>query len=404
MSLPNNNSRQKFVEKLLNDCSHHIEFNGHLTNHNKHAVIALERLGATEQRIQAYYEGYAQCTPYGFGLELPRKSKYVITLDNWQQFLGKRTSYSSYYDFFDAEERRLGKKLFLEQYISLLIDGWASALTHAAIHLGWALDIGNRCMMIEGVSYLAFSFISCHPERTQVRNSMMSDHLSAAQSLFYIADQWQNDSNALHNWVVELVDMDKDNSSDVHPELRRSGLQYKVAQLLKTGHPLIYNLPAWLVNNGIDTVWKQLRHCVTLIFLNEPGDFLLLHLITALHGMEEIAHALPQPLQYHVAKNFWIGFLCILFCRGTFPDKVALENLHAIYHQQVNEDLVAANLDWQEIVERAIAEEEEHNPKMVYVLKKWWQESGFQTSYHAAATVFTTTPELPKSFEIPVTL
>ncbi len=40
------------METLLNDQSYHIEFNGFLTNHVKHAVIALKRLEASPQRIQ----------------------------------------------------------------------------------------------------------------------------------------------------------------------------------------------------------------------------------------------------------------------------------------------------------------------------------------------------------------
>ena len=39
------------VETLLNDQSYHIEFNGFLTNHVKHAVIALNRLGASPQML-----------------------------------------------------------------------------------------------------------------------------------------------------------------------------------------------------------------------------------------------------------------------------------------------------------------------------------------------------------------
>jgi hypothetical protein len=40
------------VEQLLNDRTYHIEFNGHLSNHVKHAVIALAGLGASPQRIK----------------------------------------------------------------------------------------------------------------------------------------------------------------------------------------------------------------------------------------------------------------------------------------------------------------------------------------------------------------
>jgi hypothetical protein len=55
------------VDQLLSDQTYHIEFNGHLTNHAKHAVVALSGLGASPEKIKAYYDSYAKLTPYGYG-------------------------------------------------------------------------------------------------------------------------------------------------------------------------------------------------------------------------------------------------------------------------------------------------------------------------------------------------
>src|SRR3990167_1891089 len=52
------------IDDLLNDQSRHIEFNGHLTNHAKHAVVALYGLGASYKKIHDYYYHYATLTPY----------------------------------------------------------------------------------------------------------------------------------------------------------------------------------------------------------------------------------------------------------------------------------------------------------------------------------------------------
>ena len=91
------------VDTLLNDDSFHIEFNGHLTNHNKHAVIALYRLGASADKIKDYYDNYARLTPYGYALEKPKPSKHNITAANWSSYLGMRTSFSAYVFFFTTE-------------------------------------------------------------------------------------------------------------------------------------------------------------------------------------------------------------------------------------------------------------------------------------------------------------
>ena len=75
------------VDEMLGDKSFHIEFHGYLSNHAKHAVIALNGLGAPAEDIAAYVEEYARTT-YGFGLEPPTQSDIQLTEENWRDFLG----------------------------------------------------------------------------------------------------------------------------------------------------------------------------------------------------------------------------------------------------------------------------------------------------------------------------
>jgi hypothetical protein len=42
-------------QKLLSDQSFHMEFNKYLSNHAKHAVVALQGLGAPSEVIQRYW-------------------------------------------------------------------------------------------------------------------------------------------------------------------------------------------------------------------------------------------------------------------------------------------------------------------------------------------------------------
>ncbi|WP_074439174.1 questin oxidase family protein [Photorhabdus australis] len=66
----------------------------------------LHGLGINAGRIKDYYDNYAKLTPYGMGLEPPRTLKHVIDKTNWQHFLGKRTIYSSYCDYFEEEIKK----------------------------------------------------------------------------------------------------------------------------------------------------------------------------------------------------------------------------------------------------------------------------------------------------------
>jgi len=61
------------LAELLADERYHIEFNGYLSNHVKHALIALAGLGAPADRIQEYWDQYTSETPYGLQLQRAEK-------------------------------------------------------------------------------------------------------------------------------------------------------------------------------------------------------------------------------------------------------------------------------------------------------------------------------------------
>ncbi|MCP3061442.1 questin oxidase family protein [Myxococcus sp. K38C18041901] len=395
----------RWVDELLDDRRYHIEFNGHLTNHVKHAVVALVGLGASEQRVRAYYEQYARLTPYGYGLEPPRAPRHVITEASWAEHLGRRTSYASYCELMERLIQERGMDAVLARYLPRLLPGWVGAFTHATIHLGWALDIDHPWMAVEGLAYMAFSFVSCHPERIAPPPPERPREGRALDSLLRIAGRWEDPGVGLRRWVEEAIgDPETWVATGTHPELARSGLQYRIARMLEVGHPLMYETPAWLDTDELPAVWEQLYHAVTLLYLAQPGDFVLLHLITSLHAMEQIAQRLPPEQHRSVARLFWLGMLGIVFSRADFPQRATLAALGDSFQDAVDiGGPPRQGQDWEHIVARAFEEAEEHNPKLVYVLHRVWKRSGCRALYRVAAGCFTSTPELPKSFEHPPT-
>ncbi|TDB54630.1 questin oxidase family protein [Photorhabdus khanii] len=386
------------INKLLNDRSYHIEFNGHLTNHVKHAVIALHGLGISVGRIKDYYDNYAKLTPYGMGLEPPKTLKHVIDSANWKYFLGKRTSYSSYCDYFEEEIKKKGIEQVLQEYMPTLLSGWAGALTHGTIHLGWALDIDHLWMIIEGLAYMAFSYVPCHSERAFIDNSL--NDKNAFDSILRMSTLWEERKVELTDWVNSLVNNENLADTDlIHPELKRSGLQYRIARILMQGHPEIYRLPVWIETQDIEESWAQLFYVITLIYLAKPGDFLFLHLVTSLFAMKNIASRLPVEESKNIIKCYWVGMLCILFSTTDLSKPAKFSALNQAYSfKQDKMTYPVWEQEWSHIIARALEEEEEHNPKLVYVMNQLWIKYGL-TLYRAAANQFTNTPLLPPSFE-----
>lgn len=391
-------SREARIDALLADTSHHIEFNGHLSNHSKHAVVALAGLGASANRIEEYYCQYAKETTYGCGLEPKRPSRYTVTDENCLSLLGRRTSFSSWCDYFSALTEREGLPAVLEKWMPILLPGWVGAFTHATIHLGWGLDYGHPRMITEGIAYMAFSWVSCHPERQTA--SCYTGDATALDSLIAISTALEQHNTEYQAWVQRVQNGEiAPEKAACHSELKRSGLQYLIAMSVAEGHPLMDAIPVWLHHEKMDTLWLQLYYAATIIYLARPGDFVNLHLITSLYAMERIANQLPEQQHRDVVRLYWQGMMGILFSSGDFPDAQTMARLDARLKNQFDDmQKPEVQQHWQTTITAAIDEAEEHNPKLVYVMRKIGERTHGLSIYREAARAFTTTPELPDSF------
>ena len=388
-----------FIASLLDDDRHHIEFNGHLTNHNKHAVIAFYKLRAPEQRIQEFYQQYIVETPYGYGLELPKTSPVDITNQNWKTYIGQRTSFTSYCQFFENIYEQQGLETLLSEYLPDLLSGWVGSLTHALIHLGWALDVNNKRMIVEGFAYLAFSYVAIGGANLTVEHKAEKSPL---ESFLRVTKELKDNKTEIVKWQSEIIEEQQSEVfKNIHPELMRSGLQYRIAKVLGHSHPVIQTTADWMKKPS-DKVWQELYLIVTLVYLSRPGDFLLLHLITSLNAMEKVYNRLEPVFKAKCVEVCWKGILSILFNLEAVIDHDVISSLNSAYkdkYDDINDAEVARN--WSECIAEAVADDEEHNAKMVYVMLDQWQKSGGQTLFRDAANAFTETPELPKSFEQP---
>ncbi|MBF6174774.1 questin oxidase family protein [Nocardia blacklockiae] len=387
------------VSDLLDDRTHHIEFNGHLTNHVKHAVVALAGIGASEQRIRDYYRSYATLTPYGFPLEPRRPATQRVDADNWREFVGRRAHFDAYLTFFDGEVEARGVTGAVARYAPELLTGWVGAFTHAAIHLGWAVWAEHPAMVAEALAYLAFSYVrTVGDERSAGPDFDAADPL---ESLVRLSGRWSDDTR--FRTAVEAIVDDTNTCTELHPELNRSGLQARVAGVARGGLAELSDTPAWIHTLPAAERRERVRRAITLLYLAQPGDFVVLHLITSLFALEVVADTLDSPeTTAAIYDLYWAGARIITAAERKFPEAEKLRELDALYAGR-DADRTAHALDEFEVTaRRAWLEDEEHNPKLVFVLRAWWDASDWAGYRHAAAQ-FTRTPELPPSFDEPPT-
>ena len=388
------------VDRMLGDESFHIEFHGYLSNHAKHAAIALHGLGATDADISAYLEDYAKTT-YGFGLEPYKRSETVLTEANWRKLLGKHEDFDALRRFFQEQVRNLGLEETLKLYVPELLPGLVGALLHGTIHLGWALDAGHEGMTVEGLAYLAFSYVSCHPILDPAGPASRNTDQTPLATLQRIVTEWSRDRLALEDWVDESMEMPELSvAAGFQPVLEHTGAQLSIARVLARGHALIESTPVWAQARPTEETWKELYYAISLIYMSKPGDFALLHLLTSLHAVENIARHLPPDGQREAIECYWKAVLGVLFALKAVPAAADLTALHSRYADSVDPAHDASvRSDWQNITERALQEREEHNPKLVYVTRKLWSRFGRASLHRESARHFTTTPVLSKNAE-----
>jgi hypothetical protein len=112
-----------------------VEFPDRLANHVPMVLIALDRLGASPERLWAWYQAYHDSN------HLPLMAPPVapIDKDNWQTALGDRSREADYRTFFDNEVRRLGIDRAIRIYLPGMVQGMAASAMHPLMRLAYGV-------------------------------------------------------------------------------------------------------------------------------------------------------------------------------------------------------------------------------------------------------------------------
>src|SRR6202789_2918587 len=105
-----------------------------LANHLPMVLVALHRMGASDDRLEAYRQIYDKQN----GLVAVPERIGAITRDNWRGFLGQREREGDFRPFFAGEVARLGAPPAAHLYLPELVPGMAASATHAFMRMAYA--------------------------------------------------------------------------------------------------------------------------------------------------------------------------------------------------------------------------------------------------------------------------
>lgn len=391
-------------QTLLSDRSYDIEFNGYLSNHVKHAVIALQRLQAPPERVEEYWDNYTKLTPYDLCVHhvtIPWDQVKPVTEAEFMNLRGKKEKWQEQCVFLqnelenqlDGDVDRLIQKYM---YVPSIFPGMAGALTHGIIHLGWAIDSENTWMIIEGLAYLNFAYVGM-PENSLVSGA--HSDATALDSLTRVAKEFQE--KRLQQTWIEATKSRYNKDSGFHVELIPAGFQWELSKVLAHPHEVATHLPLWLDTLDLASLWEELYRVATTLYWatrddDGNGDFLVLHLVTSLWGAEAVSKVINSEDATRVALKHYYAVLVSLLSTssGGFPSQESLETAAEELGSHKNDNLEDETKLWSAVVAKALPEIEEHNIKLVYVMRELWRRYRGWAAFRMAADTFTLTPNI----------
>ncbi|MDR3373878.1 MAG: questin oxidase family protein [Ancalomicrobiaceae bacterium] len=310
-----------------------VEFPRYLANHAPMVLMALDRLGASSDRLDNWYDAYRAKN----GLVPLPPPVAPITEETWRASLGDRSREADYRAFFTIEVQRLGLPLAISQYLPTLIPGVAGSALHPLMRLAYAVLNNDPVEAGAALGYWATTYLPLpaagrHPATTE----------DPGQVLAMVGE-----IEGTRGYEVEI---------DLlwHHIRHVSGL---------TGFaPLVDRLKF-----TSDT--PRLMAATALALFAGTMDFSALHSVTGLHWIRLIAPNLenPEPLY----RAFWQVIAALVPHIG-FPSLPGPDELAAMR--------AVSAPPWEDIKLAAIASNDEHDISLVY--SAWSEEQVWRDSLY----------------------
>jgi hypothetical protein len=306
-----------------------VEFPVLLANHLPMVLVALRRMGASDDRLTQYFETYRDANR----LVPPPPPIAPIAREGWTEALGDRSRESDYRAFFAAEVRRLGGRGAIARYLPTLVPGIAASALHALMRLAYGVMTTSEAEIATALGYWAATYLPLCPAR------------GAAP----ITDD-----------PAEVLLRMRDIPSFRHVEVELDLLWHFIRSM--TAKPEFAPVVDWL-RIGPDTHDKIAK--ASLALMAGTMDFCAVHAVTGTHWIRLLASYWPD--QGLALRYFWEA-IAALYPKIGFSDLPTAE--------QMEEWRNRACPDWSEIMAAAVQSNDEHDLSYTFSSHEEWKVYG----------------------------
>ena len=306
-----------------------VEFPPFLANHLPMILVALDRLGATDERASEF----ARCYRASNGLRPVPLSQTEVIAANWMASLGDRTQEGALRAFFGQEVARLGGRATIRTYLPHLAPGIAGSAFHPLMRLAYAVMADDETEIGIALAYWSATYLPL--DRGGLAAGVTPDPaevLRRAARLPGLADAEPESDLLWHNMRA-------------------------VAQVAAFA-----GVADWLIIRA-DTLDRMAS--ASLALFAGTMSFEGLHALTGCHWLRYLQPVVDD--SYSLLRHFWVGIASLLPKMGfpAIPDEEALMALRRL-----------AVPPWPEIKAAAVASDDEHDPSLVFSAFEEWGRTG----------------------------
>jgi hypothetical protein len=314
------------------------EFPFCLANHLPMVLVALHRMGASDERLEAYCHIYHEQNRLA---PIPERIG-EITRDTWRDFQGQREREGDYRTFFASEVARLGATQAALLYLPQLMPGLAASATHAFMRMAYATMTDSNEETGVALAYWAATFLSLGRSRG---SKPSTDDPAEVLRFMYRPEAFR------------------------HVEPERDLLWHFMRAVAQKSEfaPVVDKLAI-----GPET-HDRIARC-SLALYAATLDFCALHAVTGTHWLRLMAPRTPDtatPLRY-----FWQAIASLVPKIG-FPSLPSEDELEAWRRARLP--------DWPEIYREAVARDDEHDLSLTFSAGEEFKHYGDRLYQYVAA-------------------
>ncbi len=303
------------------------EYSTHLSNHLPMALIALDRLGGSDDQLRAFYAHHIK------GLQPRVQESVTINRENWLLDLGRHQLNSAYHQFFSSELAMHGLPTTLGTYLPKLIPGLSGAAFHPLIRMAYALEAGNEWEIAESLASWAMAYLELGPAEGSPQGrkpGLKSLHTLAARA----KDMGFSGENIFER-------MEKAASTELYKKFLAE-------------------------ENLSSATLKDISDAAIWIYLSTDDNFIGLHCVTAAHAFRVVFSRVHCDARY-----LWQGITAGYLVMEVPP---------------IEESEMLTNLpSWEGIFEAGCESTNEHVIKFIYTAHEEWKFYGSPLYQLAAA-------------------